>query len=221
MTELISFSGAAVLQRIPYFASIDPNQLQIWEALLVERILPRGGVLFVEGEPSAGLYIVGEGRVALYKVSAEGKQQVLMLAGPGQTCNEVAAFDGGPNLATAEALQPSRVYLLPRSALKMAIERQPALALAFVEVFASHIRQLAGLIEDLSFRDVTGRVAKLLLSQDNADTHLTQQQLAAMAGTVREVAARTLKRMEEQGAIEIQRGRITVVNQAILEEMMQ
>jgi CRP-like cAMP-binding protein len=213
-------ASQAVLRQVPYFADLDEAGLARIEERLVERRYERGEVVFMEGGPCQGLYMVRSGRLRIFKVSAEGREQVLMVAGPGETFNEVPNFDGGTNPASAEALEPSVLYLLPKKDLLSIVEREPVVARAIMRVFASHLRHLTALVEDLSFRNVTSRVAKILLGQvqragvgaDARPPRLTQQQMAAMAGTAREVVGRALKAMEQQGVIRVERGRVVVVS---------
>jgi CRP-like cAMP-binding protein len=226
-------ASRAVLRQVPYFADLDAAGLARIEERLVERRYERGGVVFMEGGACQGLYVVRSGRVRIYKVSPEGREQVLMVAGPGETFNEVPNFDGGANPAGAEALEPSVLYLLPKADLLSIVETEPVVARAIMQVFASHLRHLTVLVEDLSFRSVTSRVAKILLGQmQRAETgarparlsgrqaRLTQQQMAAMAGTAREVVGRALKVLEQQGIIRVERGRTVVVDRERLADLV-
>lgn len=214
-----------ILAKTPYFADLKQPQLTAIARAVVERSYQRGGFVFHEGDTCEGLYVVKSGRVRVYKISSEGREQVLLIAGPGETFNEVAVFDGGPNPASVEALEPAVLLLLPKNHLLSIVEAEPEVGRAFMRVFASHLRRLAGLVEDLSFKTVTGRVARILLDQlpsasggriEEPPQRLTQRQIAAMAGTAREVAARALKALEEQGAIRIERRRIIVVDRRLL-----
>jgi CRP/FNR family transcriptional regulator len=219
-------ASLAVLRQVPYFADLDAAGLARIEERLVERRYERGHAVFMEGGACQGLYVVRAGRVRIYKVSPEGREQVLMVAGAGETFNEVPNFDGGANPASAEALEPSVLYLLPKADLLSIVETEPVVARAIMRVFASHLRHLTVLVEDLSFRNVTSRVAKILLGQvQRAEApgrapveagarpaRLTQQQMAAMAGTAREVVGRALKALEQQGIIRVERGRVVVVS---------
>ena len=221
-------TSQAVLRQVPYFADLDEAGLARIEERLLERRYQRGGVVFMEGAPCQGLYVVRSGRLRIFKVSAEGREQVLMVAGPGETFNEVPNFDGGANPATAEALEPSILYLLPKRDLLSIVETEPGVARAILRVFASHLRHLTALVEDLSFRNVTSRVAKILLGQvqragadaDARPPRLTQQQMAAMAGTAREVVGRALKALEQQGVIRVERGRVVVVSPERLADLV-
>ena len=221
-----AMASLAVLRQVPYFADLDAAGLARIEERLVERRYERGRVVFMEGGPCQGLYAVRSGRVRIFKVSPEGREQVLMVAGPGETFNEVPNFDGGSNPASAEALEPSVLYLLPKADLLSIVEAEPVVARAIIRVFASHLRHLTALVEDLSFRNVTSRVAKILLAQVQrvesgaGPGRLTQQQMAAMAGTAREVVGRALKSLEQQGIIRMERGRVVVVSPERLADLV-
>jgi CRP/FNR family transcriptional regulator len=112
-------------------------------------------VLFVEGEPCAGLFVVVSGLIKLYKTSADGKEQVLRHMSAGDSFNEVPVFDGGVNPVSATAVEPGEVLVLPRERMLELLREYPAFAAAVVQVFASRLRHLVALVEDLSFRQVT------------------------------------------------------------------
>jgi CRP/FNR family transcriptional regulator len=221
-------TSQVVLRQVPYFAGLGEAGLARIQERLVERRYERGHVVFMEGGPCQGLYVVRSGRLRIFKVSAGGREQVLMVAGPGETFNEVPNFDGGTNPATAEALEPSVLYLLPKNDLLSIVETEPVVARAVMRVFASHLRHLTALVEDLSFRNVTSRVAKILLGRvqqagvdaEARPARLTQQQMAAMAGTAREVVGRALKALEQRGVIRVERGRVVVVNPERLADLV-
>ena len=159
-----------------------------------------------------------EGVVKVFKTSAGGKEQVLRLIAAGHTFNDVPALDGGSNPASAAAMEPSVVYVIRRTELLKLIATRPEVAGAVVQTLASALRHLVALVEDLSLRHVTARVAKLLIEQEAPFQeeqhiyHLTQQEMAALAGTAREVVGRALKELEVAGAIEMRQGRAVVLN---------
>jgi len=221
-----AMASLAVLRQVPYFADLDAAGLARIEERLVERRYERGRVVFMEGGPCQGLYAVRSGRVRIFKVSPEGREQVLMVAGPGETFNEVPNFDGGSNPASAEALEPSVLYLLPKADLLSIVEAEPVVARAIIRVFASHLRHLTALVEDLSFRNVRSRVAKALLKWEDQQVsgrvtpRLTHKQIAALAGTAREVVGRVVKSLEDQGALTIEHGHIARVDREKLIDVM-
>lgn len=207
-----------MLRQIPLFARLSPDDLAHVAAMTVERRYDRGDLILLEGELGGALHYVYAGLVKVFKTSAGGKEQVLRLIAAGQTFNDVPALDGGPNPASAAAMEPSIVYVMQRAELRKLIMTRPEVAQAVVQTLASALRHLVTLVEDLSLRHVTARVAKILLEQEASTQggqhvyHLTQQEMAALAGTAREVVGRALKELEAAGAIEMQQGRAVVLN---------
>jgi CRP/FNR family transcriptional regulator len=213
------------LRRVNYFHDLPVADLTRLLALAVEQRLTTGQVLFLEGEPCRGMYLVYEGRVRVFKASPEGREQVLTVARPGDSFAEVPVFDGGPNPASADAMEESIVYLFPTADLLRLVRSSPEIALGVIRVFAQRLRHLTRLVEDLSFRHVTARVAKLLLQSiadegGAAGPRLTQQEMAAMIGTAREVVTRALRALEQQGAIQVQRGQIVILKPELLERLL-
>jgi CRP/FNR family transcriptional regulator len=210
------------LRKASLFAPLSEDDMARVAAVTVERRYERGDIIILEGDRGGALYFVRSGLVKVFKSSPGGKEQVLRLIEAGRTFNDVPALDAGPNPASAAALEPSIVYATGGAELRRLIAERPGVALATVQALAGALRHLVALVEDLSFRHVTARVAKILIEQDasvsasgasgKATHRLTQQEMAAMAGTAREMVGRALKELEATGAIRIQRGRITVVN---------
>jgi len=210
------------LRKVPLFAPLSADDMARVAAVTVERHYERGDIIILEGDRGGALYFVRSGLIKVFKSSPGGKEQVLRLIEAGRTFNDVPALDAGPNPASAAALESSIVYATGGAELRRLIAERPGVALATVQALAGALRHLVTLVEDLSFRHVTARVAKILIEQDasagasgasgKAVHRLTQQEMAAMAGTAREMVGRALKELEATGAIRIQRGRITVVS---------
>jgi len=190
-----------------------------------EKTLQRGEVILLEGESSDTLFFVASGVVKIFKTSAQGKEQILSITHPGEALNDIPIFDGGANPISAQALGQVTVYGIKKDKLLSIMQQYPKVALNTSKVLAERMRQLVTLVEDLSFRHVLGRVAKILLTHaaDGAGPkqHLTQQEMAAMAGTAREVVARSLKALEEQGHIRLERHRIVVTDRKALEDIVE
>jgi len=168
----------------------------------------------VEGGPCAGLFIVKSGRVKITRLSLEGREQILHIAGPGESFNDVPVFDGGPNPATVQAMEESTLLVIARSTMQDFFGRYPQLVQAVVTVLAARCRQLVALIEDLSLHTVTARLAGLLLDQAARPDALplTRAQMAARLGTVREMISRSLRELEQAGFIQLDRARIVIVD---------
>lgn len=207
-----------MLRQIPLFATLGSEDLLHVAAMTVERHYERGDIILLEGDKGGALHYVREGVVKVFKTSVGGKEQVLRLIAAGHTFNDVPALDGGSNPASAAAMEPSVVYVIRRTELLKLIATRPEVAGAVVQTLASALRHLVALVEDLSLRHVTARVAKILLEQEASFQeeqhiyHLTQQEMAALAGTAREVVGRALKELEVAGAIEMRQGRAVVLN---------
>jgi CRP-like cAMP-binding protein len=143
--------------------------------------------------------------------------------GPGRTFSEVPVFDDGPLPADAVAVTESTIALIAQRDLLDLLRRHPDVAIDVIRLFASRLRAYKEVIEDLSFRDVVGRVARLLSERASGKTRLiedapsltlsyTQDEIAAMVGSVREVVQRALKALENAGLIEMARGRIGIID---------
>jgi CRP-like cAMP-binding protein len=212
-----------LLKRIPYFSGIGLADLESIKKLVFERSADRAETVVFEGEPASSLYFVASGAVRVFKTSAEGKEQVLGIVRPEESFNDVPIFDGGLNPASARAMGPVLLYGIKRNDVEAILRDYPQIALNVTKVLAKRVRQLVSLVEDLSFRHVISRVAKILFEQISGETdrapRLTQQEMAGMAGTAREVVGRSLKALEEQGAIKLDRHRIVITDKEALQKI--
>ena len=212
------------LASVPYFAGLDETGLDSVRKLMFERESDRGEIVQFEGERAEALFFVVSGAVKVFKTSAEGKEQILSIARPGDSFNDIPALDDGPAPAGAQAMGPVVLYGIAGDNLKTILQENPRVALNTTRVLAGQTRRLVELVEDLSFRRVIGRVAKILLEYASDGTsarpRLTQQEMAAMAGTVREVVARSLKALEEEGTIRLDRHQIRIADKEALEDVV-
>jgi CRP-like cAMP-binding protein len=217
-----------LLRGIPYFAGLSEADLEAVSQRMFEQSIERGDMVLLEGDPSEAVYFVVSGAVKVFKTSIEGKEQILCLLRTGESFNDVPILDGGSNLASAIAMTPVVLYGMTRSDIEELLQENSRIAMNVIRVLSKKVRHFVSLVEDLSFRDVTSRVAKLLLeyaidhggSEDSTQRpRLTQQEMAAMVGTAREVVGRSLKVLEEEGAIRMDRHRIVVTNRKALQQM--
>ncbi|MDP2730920.1 MAG: Crp/Fnr family transcriptional regulator [Dehalococcoidales bacterium] len=215
---------AEFLQSIPYFNGLSSAELESISQLVSERKVERGEIILYEDEPAEGLFLVVSGAVKVFKTSAGGKEQILSIVRPGESFNDVPIFDDGLNPASAQAMGEVVLYELKKSNLKALLQTYPQVALNVIKVLAGQVRNLVSLVEDLSFRHVIGRVARILVEHAGDGTNpgqkLTQQNMAAMAGTAREVVGRSLKALEDEGMIRMDRHRIVITNKEALKEMI-
>ncbi len=215
--------GTDLLQSIPYFSGLSPRELESVRKLVFEKAAEKGGLIIMEGEPADDLYFVASGLVKVFKTSAGGKEQILYLIRPGESVNDVPVFAGGPHPASAQAMVPTILCGLRKDALEGILQSYPQVALNINRVLAGRVQHLLNLVEDLSFRHVNGRVAKILLEhagdRANPRPRLTQQEMAAMAGTAREMIGRCLKDLEENGAIRMDGHRVVIIDKEALQRL--
>ncbi|MBM4463333.1 MAG: Crp/Fnr family transcriptional regulator [Chloroflexi bacterium] len=217
------------LKSIPYFAGLGPRELEAIRQLVFERSVNRGELILLEGEPTQTVYFVVTGAVKAFKTSAAGKEQILCILRPGDSFNDVSVFDGGPNPVSATAMSSVKLYGISKTNMETIMREHSRVAPNVIKVLTAKVRHFISLVEDLSFRHVTSRVAKLLLEyatdrkgegeERSPRPRLTQQDMAAMVGTAREVVGRSLKALEEEGAIRMERHRIAILNKEALKEM--
>lgn len=205
---------AEFLSSTPYFSSLSPDELDSVRKLFFEKKVDRGEIIILEGEPAETLYFVASGAVKVFRTSGGGKEQIIAIVRPGESFSEVAVFDGAPNPMSAQAMVPVALYGIRKDDLEATLRHSPHVARNVIKVLADRVRQLVSLVDDLSFRHVIGRVAKILLENAGDGTvpgqRLTQQEMAAMAGTAREVVGRSIKTLEEEGLIKLDRHRILI-----------
>ncbi len=209
-----------LLRSLPYFRPLDEGTLASIAAVTVRRLYQPDEMIFLEGEPCAGLFAVHSGHVKIYKVSPEGREQILTIIGPRDSFNDVAVFDGGPNPANAQAMDATEACVIERPTLVSLFDHYPKLAQAVVAVLAARCRMLVGMVEDLSLRSVTGRLAKLLLdqaAQGQDAVPLTRQQMAARLGTIREMVSRALRELEDEGLVSRDGRQIVIADRTALE----
>ncbi|OGO29897.1 MAG: hypothetical protein A2Z29_05710 [Chloroflexi bacterium RBG_16_56_11] len=211
------------LKSIPYFAGLEPSVLESVRRRVFEKKADKGEILSFEGEKSDVLYFVVSGVVKVFKTSADGKEQIFRIIRPGESFNDVPVLSGGVNLVSAAAMVPVTLNAVKKQDLENILREHPGMALNIIQVLSRRVQELVSLVEDLSFRHVTSRVAKMLLEYTEAGAggtpRLTQQEMASMIGTAREMVGRSLKSLEEEGTIRMERNRIVIADQKALREM--
>ena len=217
-------SKLELLKSSPYFSGLSSDELEAISRLVFEKSYGHGAVIVLEGEVAEALYFVASGAVKVFKTSVDGKEQTLAVIRPQETFNEVPVFDGDVNPASAQAMTPVTLYGIRRSDIENILRSYPYVAINVIKVMAGRLRHLVALVEDLSFRHVIGRVARILLeyTADGAlpGPRLTQRDMAAMAGTAREVVSRSLKTLEKDGFIKIDRHRIIIKDREALNNIV-
>lgn len=218
---VVSAQTTALIRRVPYFARLKDAELMLVQARLTTQRYESGRIVFFEGDECAGLHLVVSGQARIYRVSLEGREQVLAVLDPGDSCNEVPAVDGGPNPASCGTMELTTFWVLSRAALDDLRREIPSLNDAIIASLSVRCRQLVQRVYNLSFLSVTARVAQFLIEQTEPDRPLsrrrwTQEEIAAEVGTVREMVGRALRQLAEDGLIRLERHRIHVVDREAL-----
>lgn len=208
------------LAKIPLFAHLSPRSLHLLAQRVVRRHLEPGEVIFSEGQACEELYVVESGFVKLYKVSKDGREQVLTSHGSGQTLSELPMIDGDSHPFSAAALVKSTLWVIGTKTLETLCRSEPDCARRMLSIVAGRLRTALGTIEELSFSPVRARLAAYLLRtasdrslQDGSQAQLPNNQvIAAHVGTVREVVSRQLGQLQMKGMIRITGRAIQVVD---------
>ena len=207
------------IDAIPIFNGLPQEQKEDLSRIAVEKAFSKGQIIFSEGEEGTGFYVVITGRVKIYKLSPEGKEQILHIFGMGEPFGEVPVFAGENFPANAEALEKSTALFFPRLALLKLIKQNPSFALNLLAILSRRLRSFAAQIEDLSLKEVPGRIAAHLLylselKKGSADLKLTitKGQLASLLGTIPETLSRILGRMSGEGLISLSGPHIKILD---------
>lgn len=216
------------LRQIALFSALDDTILGRLAERCVSRSVGSNVVLFTAGEPYRGLYMVETGRVRVYRLSSDGREQVLHIEGPGRTVAELPLFDGGPYPASAVTLEESRLVFLPRADFERAYRTNPDFAHVIIQTLGKRLRHFVHVTETLAFRDVASRLALLLAGYadragrpTDAGVELTlgrtQEEIALEIGAARESVSRAFKQLQSRGLVQsVDRDRLLIPDLARL-----
>jgi CRP-like cAMP-binding protein len=211
------------LLQIPLFAGLSESEIQALAQRTVERRFAPDEMLFWEGEPCAGMFLLMQGSAKIFKTSANGREMMLALETAPTTVAELPLFDGGPYPASVRAVDPVVALFIDKADFQQVCRQFPDLALKVLAVVGKRLRQLVGVVEAMTFGSVTQRLARLLLEAsqtagaDEFDLPLTHQELASRLGTVREVVSRNLARFRAGGLIQVQGHQLKILDRPGLE----
>ena len=198
-----------IISDVPLFNGLPRDQLNELRQIAVDRFYDKGKTIFFEGDSCDGFYIIADGRVKIYKLSFDGKEHILHIYGPGNPFGEVPVFAGKKFPANAQTLLKSHLLFFPRTAFIDLISQNPSLSLNMLAVLSMRLRQFTVQIENLSLKEVPGRLASYLLylakEQSGTDTvmlTISKGQLASLLGTIPETLSRILAKMSKQRLVE-------------------
>lgn len=212
-----------VLRQAPLFKGLDEEASNALESSMTEVSLRRGEILFEEGDGGDRLYVVMSGKIKLGRTSADGRENLLAILGPGQMFGELSFFDPGPRSATATAVTDAKLLSLGHSSLSPVLAEHPNVAYAMLNQLAGRLRRTNEVVGDMVFSDVPGRVSKALL--DLADRFgregddgihvnhdLTQEELAQLVGASRETVNKALADFASRGWLRLEPRSVTITD---------
>lgn len=219
--DFVSSVGKSVL-----FQGLPAEELLRLEAISELRLCDKGEVLFTEGTEGVGFFVVVSGQIKVFKLSFDGREQVLHILGPGDPLGEVPVFAGQTFPANAQALLTSRLYFFPRAKLLRLYQESPSLAMNMLAVLSRRLREFTLLIENLSLKEIPQRLATYLLHQQDGQTlagrvklNVTKGVLSNILGTTQETLSRVLGRLSQDGLITVQGKEIIIEDAKRLREL--
>jgi CRP/FNR family transcriptional regulator, dissimilatory nitrate respiration regulator len=230
----ISLQGVSMsielLRRCPLFAGLKEDDLSRIRAIASLRHIEKKEVLFSDGEEAKGFYVILSGKVKLFKVSPEGKEQILHIVSAPDAFAEAALFLEGTYPAFAEAMTDAQLLYFPKRDFIQLIEKNPQLSINIIVTLSHFLKRFASLIEELSLKEVSSRIAKYVVdlsiksskegkSPKEVELDLSKTQLALKLGTISETLSRTLAKMKAKRIIDVKKNKIIILNREALEEL--
>lgn len=207
------------LAQTQLFQGLSRQEIQAITQIAVAKTFFKGENIFWEGEPCDGFYLIKKGKVKIFQLSSLGKEQILHIFERGGHFAEVSAFDGKCFPASAIAMTKTELLFFPRTTFLILLEKHPTLAINMLAIFARHLRRFARLIEDLSLKEVPGRLAVYLLdlrerngNLDLVKLDITKSQLAALLGTIPETLSRVFYKLSSDRLITINGSEIQLLD---------
>ncbi|MCD6297005.1 MAG: Crp/Fnr family transcriptional regulator [Deltaproteobacteria bacterium] len=214
------------ISRVPSFSGLPESQLEELRDIAVDRHFNKGEIIFSDGEKGNGFFVVINGLVKIFKVSSEGKEQIFHIYGPGEPFGQVAVYAGLSYPASSQAISNCHVLFFPRAAFVDLITRIPSLAMNMLAVLSRRLREFTVQVENLSLKEVPGRLAAYLLyladeegKEEAVTLSISKGQLASLLGTIPETLSRIFARMTELNLIEMDGRNIKLLNLNGLEEL--
>jgi len=219
-----------LLRQCPLFTGLKEEDLKKIRAIATPKQVEKREVIFSDGEEAKGFYVILSGKVKLYKISPEGKEQILHVVSAPDAFAEAALFLEGSYPAFAEALSDCQLLFFPKRDFTQLIEKNPQLSINMIVTLSHYLRRFASLIEELSLKEVSSRIAKYLIdlslklskegkNPKEVELDLSKTQLASKLGTISETLSRTLAKMKAKGIIDVRKNRILILNREVLEEL--
>ncbi|TAN62403.1 Crp/Fnr family transcriptional regulator [bacterium] len=217
---------ASHLKKNILFGCLNSFQLSALSRIAAIKRYPKEALIFSEGDPALGFYIIAQGRVKIYKLSAQGKEYIMHIADrPGDTIAEVTVFSGEDYPAFAQAITDCALLFIPKSGFLSILKEYPEIGMRMLGALAARQRKFADIIEDLSLRDVLSRLSRHILNlsekkQSNTfELDMRKSELALKLATIPETLSRNLRKLKTRKIISLKENKITILNKETLQRL--
>lgn len=212
------------------FSGLNEADLASLATIAVRRTFSKGESLFSEGDEATGFYLLVSGHIKMCRVSPDGREKVLHFVRPGETFAEAAFFGDGRYPAEARGVEAGDVLYLPKQGFMELMEQKPQFALNLVVSLSLSLRRFARQIEELTFADVASRLASFLVKRaaekstsyggiTYLELGIKKGELAAQLGTAGETVSRTFRKLKEEGIIELDGRKVTILQMERLQQL--
>ena len=219
-----------ILKKSPLFSGLTELEIGQIRAIGIKKEYQKGQLIFSEGQKATGFFINLSGQVKVYKLSSDGREQILHIIFPAEAFAEAALFAGSTYPAFAESLTQTQVLYFPKESFFGLIRENPQLSLNMIGGLSFWLRRFVDLVEELSLKDVSARVSKYLLDlsirsgrkQEEGiafELEVSKTQLASRLGTISETLSRAFRKLQDRQIIRVEGKKITVLDREALEEI--
>ncbi len=207
------------------FGDLSPEEIAALNSRIRLRKYARGEVIYWQGDEAREMFLLRQGRVELYHVTRHGKRFQLAVMLPGTFFGEMSMLQQAPRFATAEVIREAQVAAIDRGDAEQIIREQPDFALYVIKELSRRLQVTDLRLVSLAYHDVTTRLATELLHLSRQEhamlLPITHQELGERSGLLRETVTKTLDTFQEEGLVELHRGKISLRNVAGLEALLE
>ncbi len=213
-----------LLRSSDLFSDLSDQEMGQVEEMTVMTHCERGRLLYAQGDTAEALFLLKRGRVDIYRISPDGRKLLLAVIEPGTLFGNMAFTGTSMQDAFAEAVEQSTLCVMSRHDIEELVRQFPSVGIRLLDAVSRRVRELEVRLEEGLLRDMTSRVAAALLRlrqrQVSDEIAITHQELADNLGTYRETVTNTLGELQDKGVVNLQRGRIDIVDPRALAEIV-
>lgn len=209
----------ADLKNIKIFSDLDEQSLSELQQEVKSINYGPEEIIFQEGAPSFGFYLIHDGLVKLVKRTLRGKKQILKLAGPGEYIGETTLFDKGTHIAFAKTLTDVEVGFIERGNFFYFLEKHPEIVFRFFAKMSEELKAFQSKLAERSYNSSKERLARFILRLGREGIELSRSELAELAGVSSKTAIRTLGELEDRGFIKMRDRKIDILDEESIEEL--